>query len=82
MPYYLDQIDKRIGKPDLVICLDSGCLDYERFCLTTSLRGCIEAKLTVGVLEEGVHSGEASGVIPSSFRIIRQVKNIKKNINN
>jgi acetylornithine deacetylase/succinyl-diaminopimelate desuccinylase-like protein len=29
--------------------------------------------LTVAVLEEGVHSGDASGVVPSSFRILRQL---------
>ena len=29
--------------------------------------------MTVQVLDEGVHSGDASGVVPSSFRILRQL---------
>jgi len=27
--------------------------------------------VTVKVLKEGVHSGDASGIVPSSFRIFR-----------
>jgi acetylornithine deacetylase/succinyl-diaminopimelate desuccinylase-like protein len=55
------------------VCLDSGCGDYERMWLTTSLRGTAIGSLTVRVLEEGVHSGDASGIVPSSFRILNQV---------
>ena len=56
-----------------MVCLDSGCGDYERLWLTTSLRGMVGGTLRVDVLEEGVHSGDASGVVPSSFRILRQL---------
>ena len=62
-----------IGSPDLVICLDSGAGDYKRFWTTTSLRGLIGLKTKVGVLKEGVHSGGASGHVPSSFRIARSL---------
>ena len=62
-----------IGTPSLVVCLDSGALDYDRLWVTTSLRGVVGGTLRVDVLEEGVHSGSASGVVPSSFRIIRQL---------
>jgi acetylornithine deacetylase/succinyl-diaminopimelate desuccinylase-like protein len=62
-----------IGVPDLVICLDSGAGDYKRFWTTTSLRGMIGGTLRVAVLTEGVHSGGASGHVPSSFRIARQL---------
>ena len=62
-----------IGKPGLVVCLDSGCGDYERLWLTTSLRGTAIGTLTVRVLNEGVHSGDASGIVPSSFRIARML---------
>ena len=41
--------------------------------LTTSLRGLVGGALRVEVLSEGVHSGDASGVVPSSFRILRQL---------
>ena len=70
---YMDAAAERIGTPDLVICLDSGCGDYERLWMTTSLRGMVVGNLRVDVLTEGVHSGDASGVVPSSFRILRRV---------
>ena len=63
----------RIGKPSLVVCLDSGCGNYDQLWLTTSLRGIAGGTLTVEVLTEGVHSGDASGVVPSSFRILREL---------
>jgi acetylornithine deacetylase/succinyl-diaminopimelate desuccinylase-like protein len=71
LPYYVDHLRERIGKPSLVVCLDSGCGDYERLWLTTSLRGIAAGTLTVRVLTEGVHSGDASGIVPSSFRLMR-----------
>ena len=71
LPYYVDHLAERLGNPSLVICLDSGCGDYERLWLTTSLRGIAMGTLSVRVLDEGVHSGDASGIVPSSFRILR-----------
>jgi acetylornithine deacetylase/succinyl-diaminopimelate desuccinylase-like protein len=73
LPYYVDHLAARIGKPSLIVCLDSGCGNYDQLWLTTSLRGLSGGNLSVKVLEEGVHSGDASGVVPSSFRILRQV---------
>jgi acetylornithine deacetylase/succinyl-diaminopimelate desuccinylase-like protein len=73
LPHYVDHLMPRIGKPSLVVCLDSGCGDYERLWLTTSLRGMAAGTLTVKVLAEGVHSGDASGIVPSSFRILRRL---------
>lgn len=73
LPYYVDHLASRIGNPSLVVCLDSGCGNYEQLWLTTSLRGMTGGELTVQVLEEGVHSGDASGVVPSSFRILREL---------
>ena len=75
LPFYIDALADRIGKPSLVICLDSGCGNYEQLWCTTSLRGLVGGKLTVDVLTEGVHSGDASGIVPSSFRILRQLLN-------
>ncbi len=63
----------RMGRVDFVIGLDSGCGDYERLWATTSLRGLAGGTLTVDVLTEGVHSGDASGIVPSSFRIARKI---------
>jgi acetylornithine deacetylase/succinyl-diaminopimelate desuccinylase-like protein len=71
LPAYLTALQPRLGPIDLVIGLDSGCGDYERLWQTTSLRGMAGGTLTVEVLTEGVHSGDASGVVPSSFRIAR-----------
>ncbi|HSX60456.1 MAG TPA: M20 family metallopeptidase [Tahibacter sp.] len=73
LPFYVDHLADRIGKPSLVVCLDSGCGNYDQLWLTTSLRGLTGGNLTVKVLEEGVHSGDASGVVASSFRILRQL---------
>ncbi|HEX7339236.1 MAG TPA: M20 family metallopeptidase [Rhodanobacteraceae bacterium] len=73
LPFYVDHLAERIGSPSLVVCLDSGCANYDQLWLTTSLRGLVGASLTVDVLIEGVHSGDASGVVPDSFRLLRQV---------
>ena len=73
LPAYLEALTPRIGNVDLVVGLDSGCGDYERLWMTTSLRGLAAGTLEVGVLTEGVHSGDASGVVPSSFRIARKL---------
>lgn len=73
LPFYMDHLAERIGSPSLIVCLDSGCGNYEQLWLTTSLRGMFAGALTVRVLKEGVHSGDASGIVPSSFRILRQL---------
>jgi acetylornithine deacetylase/succinyl-diaminopimelate desuccinylase-like protein len=73
LPAYLDTLAPRMGKVDFVVGLDSGCGDYERLWATTSLRGLAGGRLTVEVLTEGVHSGDASGIVPSSFRIARKL---------
>ena len=71
LPHYIEALRPRIGTPSLVVCLDSGCGDYERLWCTTSLRGIAGGTLEVEVLREGVHSGDAGGVVPSTFRILR-----------
>ncbi len=75
LPYYVDHLAARIGKPSLVVCLDSGCANYDQLWCTTSLRGLAGGNLRVDVLSEGVHSGDASGIVPSSFRVLRQLLN-------
>ena len=70
---YVQHLSARIGSPSLVVCLDSGCGNYDQLWLTTSLRGMTGGVLEVSILDEGVHSGDASGVVPSSFRILRQL---------
>jgi acetylornithine deacetylase/succinyl-diaminopimelate desuccinylase-like protein len=73
LPFYVDFLAGRLGTPSLVVCLDSGCGNYEQLWGTTSLRGIVGGELTVEVLTEGVHSGAASGIVPSSFRVLRQL---------
>ena len=70
---YVDALKTRLGEVALVVCLDSGAGNYDQLWLTTSLRGNATGVLKVEVLTEGVHSGDASGLVPSSFRIMRQV---------
>ncbi len=71
LPPYIEHLEERIGDVSLVVCLDSGCGNYDQLWSTTSLRGLISGDLTVEVLREGVHSGDASGIVPSSFRVLR-----------
>jgi acetylornithine deacetylase/succinyl-diaminopimelate desuccinylase-like protein len=73
LPAYIEHLSARIGKPSLVVCLDSGCGNYDQLWMTTSLRGLLAGNLRIDILTEGVHSGDGSGVVPSSFRILRQL---------
>jgi acetylornithine deacetylase/succinyl-diaminopimelate desuccinylase-like protein len=73
LPHYIAHLAPRIGQPSLCIALDSGCGNYEQLWLTTSLRGLVGGRLQVDVLTEGVHSGDAGGVVPDSFRIVREL---------
>jgi acetylornithine deacetylase/succinyl-diaminopimelate desuccinylase-like protein len=71
LPAYIEALAGRIGAPDLVVCLDSGCGNYDQLWVTTSLRGLVGGNLHVSTLSEGVHSGAAGGIVPSTFRIAR-----------
>ncbi|MGE0356105.1 MAG: M20/M25/M40 family metallo-hydrolase [Burkholderiales bacterium] len=73
LPAYLDLLAPRMGDVQLVVALDSGAGNYDQLWVTTSLRGLVNGTLEVRVLDEGVHSGDAGGVVPSSFRLARQV---------
>jgi acetylornithine deacetylase/succinyl-diaminopimelate desuccinylase-like protein len=73
LPAYIEHLAPRIGTPSLVVCLDSGCGNYDQMWLTTSLRGLVIGTLEVELLTEGVHSGDGSGVIASSFRVARAI---------
>lgn len=73
LPPYMEELKDRIGQPDLVIALDAECGNYDQMWLTTSLRGLAGGKLEINVLETGMHSGTASGVVPSPFMILRQL---------
>jgi acetylornithine deacetylase/succinyl-diaminopimelate desuccinylase-like protein len=71
LPAYVEHLGPRLGTPDLVICLDAECGNYEQFWLTTSLRGNLVGTLSVEILTEGVHSGMATGIAAAPFRILR-----------
>ena len=73
LPDYVEALAERIGSPSLVVCLDSGCIDYERMWVTTSLRGLVSGVLKVDIVDVGLHSGDASGMVPSTFRIARSL---------
>jgi acetylornithine deacetylase/succinyl-diaminopimelate desuccinylase-like protein len=73
LPAYIDALKPRLGDVGLVVCLDSGAGNYDQLWLTTSLRGNVTGTLRVEVLTEGIHSGDSSGVVPSSLRILRQL---------
>ncbi len=71
LPAYIDHLAARIGKLSLVVCLDSGCANYDQLWSTTSLRGLVLGNLEVSLLTEGVHSGDGTGVVAASERVIR-----------
>jgi acetylornithine deacetylase/succinyl-diaminopimelate desuccinylase-like protein len=73
LAHHIDALGTRLGRPTLVVCLDAECGNYEQLWCTTTLRGNLIGSLRVGVLAEGVHSGTASGIVPSSFRILREL---------
>ncbi len=73
LPHYIDRLAERIGSPSLVVCLDAECGNYDQLWCTTSLRGNMTGMLRVDVLTEGVHSGTSSGIVPSSFRLLRML---------
>lgn len=73
LPFYLEELADQIGTPSLIVCLDSGAGNYDQLWATTSLRGIVAGNLHVSLLKQGVHSGAASGIIASSFRVMRQL---------
>ena len=73
LPYYFDLLGERLGSPGLVVCLDAECGNYDQLWCTTSLRGNLTGTLRADVLTEGVHSGGAGGIVPSSFRVLRKL---------
>lgn len=75
LPFYLDALEPRIGTPSLIVCLDSGASNYDQMWATTSLRGIVAGDLSVELLSQGVHSGYGSGVVASSFRVLRHLLN-------
>ncbi|EKD70287.1 MAG: hypothetical protein ACD_46C00578G0003 [uncultured bacterium] len=82
LPYYIQTLESQIDKPSLIICLDSGCGNYEQLWVTTSLRGMITGNLQIEILKQGIHSGMGSGIVPSCFLILRQLLNRVENENN
>jgi acetylornithine deacetylase/succinyl-diaminopimelate desuccinylase-like protein len=81
LPFYIDALEDRIGNPNLIICLDSGCGNYNQLWVSTSLRGLVGGELSINVLKQGVHSGYGSGIVPSCFLILRQLLNRIENEN-
>jgi acetylornithine deacetylase/succinyl-diaminopimelate desuccinylase-like protein len=73
LPAHLESLGDRLGTPSLVVALDSWCGDWDHLWVTTSLRGLVDMTLRVEVLREGIHSGSAGGVVPSSFRVLRRL---------
>ena len=71
LPHYIDALRDEIAEPDLLVCLDAECGNYDQLWLTTSLRGVVSGTLSANVLTEGIHSGAAGGIVPSSFRVLR-----------
>ncbi len=82
LPAYVEHLADRLGEPDLVVCLDAECGNYDQFWLTTSLRGNMVGTLSVEVLTEGVHSGMGTGIAASPFRLLRGLLDRLENVHN
>lgn len=81
LPFYIEHLKEKIAVPSLIVCLDSGCGNYEQLWMTSSLRGMVTGILKVEILKEGVHSGHATGIVPSTFRIARTLIDRIENVN-
>lgn len=73
LPAHLDALGSGIGTPSLVVCLDAECGNYAQLWSTTSLRGNLVGRLHVRILDEGVHSGMATGIAATPFRVATQI---------
>jgi acetylornithine deacetylase/succinyl-diaminopimelate desuccinylase-like protein len=73
LPAHLESLGNAIDEPSLVVCLDAECGNYDQVWCTTSLRGNLVGTLRVRVLTEGVHSGMATGIAATPFRILEQL---------
>lgn len=73
LPFYIEHLRSKLGTPNLIICLDSGCGNFDQMWITTSLRGGCVGDLSVTITTEGIHSGDSSGIVPDTFRIARHI---------
>jgi acetylornithine deacetylase/succinyl-diaminopimelate desuccinylase-like protein len=73
LPFYIEKYKKFIGSPDLIVAMDGGGLDYNRFWLSNSVRGIMCFEITVTTLTKGIHSGKGSGVAPETMMILRNL---------
>jgi acetylornithine deacetylase/succinyl-diaminopimelate desuccinylase-like protein len=72
---YFERLRERLGKIGMVYCFDSGAHDYSRMWITKSIRGYVDFEVNIKTLREGIHSGDASGIVPSTFRIASTLLN-------
>lgn len=68
---YLERLRPKIGDVDLILVLDGEAQDYQTFWGCTSLRGIVNGVLDISHLATPCHSGMATGLVPSTFRIAR-----------
>jgi hypothetical protein len=53
--------------------IDSGGGNYEQLWTDASLRGVLGFTVKVSTMKSSMHSGEGSGVVASSFRVMREL---------
>ena len=74
LPAYLEHLADRLGDVTLVVCLDAR---RRRLRAAVADRAAcaalVQATVTVRSSQAAQHSGIASGIVPSSFRIMRQL---------
>ena len=71
LAFWLERLRGRLAGVGLMAVLDAGAEDYGRMWLTPRFRGIVAADLRASTVTAAVHSGIASGAVPSSFGVIR-----------
>jgi len=69
MPALLDAFARELSA-DVFVIADSVNWEVGRPSLTTSLRGTVDAEVTVSTLATGLHSGQFGGVVPDALTVL------------
>jgi len=71
LSFWFDKLADKIGTPEMFVCLDSCCFDYDHWYVTSTVRGIAVFSISCEIMNSGYHSGSGGGVIPDTFRILK-----------
>eukprot|EP01065_Artemidia_motanka_P051241 TRINITY_DN8975_c0_g1_i1.p1 TRINITY_DN8975_c0_g1~~TRINITY_DN8975_c0_g1_i1.p1 ORF type:complete len:528 (+),score=225.93 TRINITY_DN8975_c0_g1_i1:91-1584(+) len=73
LPFWIEKCRDLLGNIDLIVCTDSGAIEFDTVYMTQTLRGIVGGTLNVSLLKCGVHSGIQGGIVPDAFRVSRML---------